>query len=187
MELSNTAIPGCFEIRSPVFRDDRGTFSKVFHRDRFAQWGLATEFAEEYYSVSRQGVLRGMHFQLPPHEHVKLVYCAVRKVIDVVVDLRVGSPMYGRHASVDLSADNGNAMYIPPGVAHGFYVPEGTALMVYKVTSLYAPQHDAGIRWDSAGIAWPVERPILSERDRGFSRLDDFHSQFTYTKAIPIE
>ena len=180
MEVHPTDIPGCHEIVAPVHRDERGRFAKVLHKDVFVRHGLTWEFAEEYYSLSRQGVLRGMHFQTPPHAHTKLVYCAAGRVMDVLVDLRAGSPMFGKFARFNLDAERGNALYIAPGVAHGFYVPAGEALMVYKVTSVYAAEHDAGIRWDSAGVPWPDASPILSQRDRGFPALDEFRTPFRY-------
>src|SRR5581483_7390979 len=142
--------------------------------------GLRTDFAEEYYTVSHVRVLRGLHFQVPPHDHAKLVYCAAGRVLDVALDLRVGSPAFGRHVRAELSAADGNALYLPPGLAHGFYVLEAPALMVYNQTSVYAREHDAGVRWDSAGIPWPDADPILSDRDRSFPALADFRTPFVF-------
>lgn len=180
IHLVATPLPGCWEIRCRAFEDARGRFVKTFHAAAFAEAGLETGFVEDYYSVSRQGVLRGLHFQVPPQDHVKLVYAIAGSVLDAVVDLRVGSPTYGRHHLVELSAASANALYIPKGLAHGFYVPRGEAVMVYKVTSLYSPAHDGGILWNSAGISWPDQEPQLSERDRGFLPLDQFQSPFRY-------
>jgi dTDP-4-dehydrorhamnose 3,5-epimerase len=180
MELRQTALPRCFELACPVFGDDRGRFTKVFRADLFEQWGLATFFAEEYSTLSRQGVLRGMHLQLPPHDHAKLVYCAMGSVLDVLLDLRVGSPTYGQHANFHLDAEAGNALYVAAGVAHGFYVPVGQALMVYKVTTMHSPAHDTGVRWDSAGIDWPNSAPIVSARDRALPTLEEFTSPFKF-------
>ncbi len=179
-ELVDTTIPGCVELRPRLQEDMRGRFVKVFHRDAFAAAGLATDYAEEYYSTSHRGVIRGLHFQLPPHDHAKLVYCVSGKVQDVVLDLRVGSPSQGGHKLVELSAEAGNMLYIPPGLAHGFCVLGESATLVYKVTSVYSAAHDAGILWNSAGIAWAVENPILSERDRAHPTLADFASPFVY-------
>jgi len=180
MEFAATPLPGVVEVRSRVFDDDRGTFVKTFHRDLFAARGLRTDFAEEYYTVSHVRVLRGLHFQVPPHDHAKLVYCAAGRVLDVALDLRVGSPAFGRHVRAELSAADGNALYLPPGLAHGFYVLEAPALMVYNQTSVYAREHDAGVRWDSAGIPWPDADPILSDRDRSFPALADFRTPFVF-------
>ena len=179
-ELIATSIPGCWEVRCKVFEDARGRFVKTFHAGAFAKSGLETGFVEEYYSVSRQGVLRGLHFQMPPDDHVKLVYAVTGSVLDVVVDLRVGSPTYGQYHLVELSASSANALYVPKGLAHGFYVPRGEAVMVYKVSSLYSPVHDSGILWNSVGIPWPDQQPVLSERDRSFTSFEKFQSPFRY-------
>ena len=180
MQIHHTPIQGCYEILPRVFKDGRGSFVKTFHQEVFAKHQLETEFAEEYYSVSYQNVLRGLHFQLPPHAHTKIVYCVLGQVIDAVVDLRVGSPTYGQFATFDVSAEKANIIYIPPGLAHGFYVTSETAIMMYKVSTVYAPESDTGIRWDSVGINWPSPNPIVSERDSGFVALSDFTSPFVY-------
>lgn len=179
-DLAETGLPGCLVIRPRPFDDDRGRFVKVFQRDIFAAAGLAVDFAEEYYSVSRQGVIRGLHFQRPPHDHAKLVYCVAGRVQDAVVDLRAGSPTQGGHAVVELSADLGNMLYIPSGLAHGFCVLSESAALVYKVTTVHAPEHDAGIRWDSAGIPWAETAPVLSERDRSHPPLAALATPFVY-------
>jgi dTDP-4-dehydrorhamnose 3,5-epimerase len=162
--------------------DERGRFVKTFHRELFAESGLETVFAEEYYSVSLPGVLRGLHFQLPPHQHVKTVYCVTGRVLDVVLDLRIGSPSYRQCAAFDLAAEKGNLIYVPEGCAHGFYVPRDStpATMIYNVSSVYAPEFDSGIRWDSVSFDWPDPQPTLSDRDRGFPALDDFQMPFQW-------
>ena len=180
MVIQETEIPGCYELTPPIFRDERGEFVKTFHEEIFSQHNFATHFPEEYYSLSRKDVLRGLHFQIPPRDHVKLVTCVVGEVFDVVVDLRVGSPTYGRHKSFILNADKANMLYIPAGLAHGFCVIGAPALMLYKVTSVYSPEHDTGILWNSADISWPVERPVVSARDAGFKPLSAFESPFRY-------
>lgn len=180
MNIQPASLPGCYEIHPNVFSDTRGRFVKIFHKEVFAEHKLVTNFAEEYYSVSHQGVLRGMHFQTPPQDHTKLVYCVAGKVIDVVVDLRVGSPTYNKFASFELSDQKANLIYIPPGLAHGFYVLSETAVLIYKVTTVYSPEHDNGILWNSVGIPWPDAEPIVSERDNKFVPLADFLSPFRY-------
>lgn len=185
MQIIATDIPGCLEIRPPVFADERGKFVKTFQRELFAAHGLAVDFAEEYYSYSHHGVLRGLHFQLPPYQHAKLVYCLSGEVIDVVVDLRVGSPVFGRHVTLTLSGEKANILYIPPGLAHGFYVSGDHALMQYKVTTAYAPEHDTGILWSSAGITWPDPNPLVSRRDAGFVTLERFESPFVFEGSMP--
>lgn len=183
-ELKALALAGCYEMQPRVSDDARGRFVKTFHKDAYAQLGLHTEFAEEYYSHSRRGVIRGMHFQTPPAEHVKLVYCVQGEVFDVVVDLRVGSPTYGKTATLTLSATQGNQVYIPAGFAHGFCATSDTATLVYKVSTVYAPQHDSGVLWSSLGVVWPLNdgagAPVMSERDGGFLPLAAFQSPFVY-------
>jgi dTDP-4-dehydrorhamnose 3,5-epimerase len=181
MEIQKTLIPGCHEIHPKVFRDDRGSFVKTFHQDMFTSRGLNTTFAEEYYSVSYKNVLRGMHFQLPPMAHTKLVYCVLGEVLDVVVDLRVGSPTYGKCQKFELSADKANLVHIPPGLAHGFYVTSEIAIMMYKVSTVYAPNLDVGIRWDSIAFSWPKSDPIMSQRDQNFRTFAEFNSPFHYS------
>jgi dTDP-4-dehydrorhamnose 3,5-epimerase len=183
VRITSIDVPGCLEIQSEVFRDRRGTFVKVLQEEVFRRRGLATRFAEEYYSSSRKGVLRGLHFQLPPHDHVKLVHCVLGRVFDAIVDLRRGSPTYGRHLTLDLSAEKANLLYLPAGIAHGFCVLSPSAIVMYRVTTVHAPDCDTGILWNSVGIPWPVERPILSERDRSFPRFEDFRSPFVFTAA----
>jgi dTDP-4-dehydrorhamnose 3,5-epimerase len=179
-ELVSSPVPGCFEIRPAVVNDLRGRFVKVFHEGAFSELGLETGFVEEYYSVSRRNVLRGMHFQRPPRDHVKLVYCVEGAVLDVALDLRRGSPAYGRCAAFNLSADGAGMVYLPRGLAHGFLVLSERATMVYMVTSTHSPAHDDGVLWNSIGVRWPVEDPVVSERDRRFIRLADFESPFAY-------
>jgi dTDP-4-dehydrorhamnose 3,5-epimerase len=114
-----------------------------------------------------------MHFQRPPHHHAKLVYCAHGCILDAVVDLRVDGGGFGNHLVVNLSSENGWVVYLPPGVAHGFYALSDEAVTVYKVTSEYSPESDDGVRWDSCGIAWPSDSPIVSDRDSNFPVLND--------------
>lgn len=183
MQVQATPLPGCFELAVPVRHDKRGHFVKVVHEQTYRDHGLTCHFAEQYYSVSHEGVLRGLHFQLPPHEHTKVVYCASGKVLDVMLDVRRDSPTYGRHAMYELSAAAGNILYMPPGIAHGFCVTQGTALMVYMVTSAYSAEHDSGIRWNSAGIPWQIADPIISDRDQALPELEKFESPFHFNPA----
>jgi dTDP-4-dehydrorhamnose 3,5-epimerase len=178
--IKETLIPGCYELQPNAFKDERGFFIKTFHRDVFEYNGLETNFVEEYYSFSHKGVLRGLHFQLPPMDHVKLVYCVYGRVLDVIVDLRVGSPTYGDFEIFELSDEQANMVYIPKGLAHGFYVLSESAIMMYKVSTVYSPEHDTGILWNSIGIPWPDEKPIISKRDSEFLAFKDFKSHFSY-------
>lgn len=178
--LKPSKLAGCFELQPKAFDDARGRFVKVFHEQAFAAQGLETNFAEEYYSISHKNVIRGLHFQLPPMDHVKMVYCVEGEVLDAVVDLRVGSPTYRQYALFELSAAQANSVYIPKGMAHGFCAVSARATMIYKVSTIYSPAHDAGVLWNSAGIPWPTTDVILSARDQGFPALENFVSPFSY-------
>lgn len=182
--LKESGIPGCFELQPKVFRDERGVFVKTFHEDLFAKIGLQTKWVEEYYSLSRQGVLRGLHFQLPPHEHDKIVYCVAGEVMDVVVDLRNGSPTFGQCAWFTLNSEVANMVYIPRGLAHGFFTLSDTATMMYKVSTVYAPDQDAGILWNSVDVPWPSAHPTLSQRDSEFPPFSSFVSPFLFKAEI---
>ena len=187
MEIRPTPIAGCLEICPPRFQDERGSFVKTYQRDFFLQQNLVTDWQEEYYSISQAGVLRGLHFQTPPHDHEKLVHCAQGKALDVVVDLRLGSPTYGKHHLVELDCASANMLYIPRGLAHGFLALEDETLMMYRVASLHAPSHDAGILWNSCGIAWPPDAPILSERDLRWPAFSDFKTPFVFDPGLETQ
>lgn len=187
MRFVEAAIPGCYEITPQIFEDERGLFIKTFHKGFFAERGLNTQFDEEFYSVSRKGVLRGLHFQIPPHDLTKLVYCVSGEVLDIVVDLRVGSPTYGEFATFELSATKANLLYIPAGLAHGFYSLKDNTVMMYKCSTVYSPEHDTGILWDSVGIPWLDNSPIVSKRDNSFVRFADFMSPFIFSKESKDE
>lgn len=178
MEIKETGFAGCYELQPIVRKDTRGRFVKTFQQPIFREMNLVTDFAEEYYSVSVQNVIRGLHFQVPPADGEKVVYCVEGRIFDVVLDLRGNSKTYGKYFSCYLDCEFGNMLYIPRGMAHGFCVLSKQALMMYKVASLYAPLQDQGIRWDTAGIPWPVAHPILSERDQKFPPFQDFISPF---------
>ncbi len=182
-EIKESKIPGCRELVPQVRPDTRGRFVKTFHAAFFEANGMATVFSEQYYSVSQEGVLRGLHFQRPPYEHDKLAFCIAGTVIDAVVDIRRGSPTFGEHVLFELSGETANQVYVPKGCAHGFYVTTSQATVVYNVTSVYAPEHDAGIRWDSAGISWPDDQPVLSPRDAGFPPLSEFDTPFRFDES----
>ena len=173
MQIEETSIQGVFLINNFFSQDKRGTFTKTFHAEQFAGAGLRTDFKESYYSTSIKNVIRGMHFQLPPHAHAKMVYVTHGEILDVVVDLRRGSTNFKQSASFVLKAE-GKSVYIPEGCAHGFLTLSETATVVYNVTSVYAPEADQGIHWNSLDFNWPVDQPIVSDRDAGFIGLHDF-------------
>lgn len=178
--IEDCGIPGLRLLRPRIVADARGRFVKLMHADFFAEQGLRSDFREQYYSVSTEAVIRGFHFQVPPMEHAKLVTCLAGRVMDVVVDIRRGSPWYGRHQVFDLSAESGSTLYIPAGCAHGFATLSASATLLYDVTSVYTPDCDTGIRWDSCGVAWPFAEPVLSPRDLGFRPLAEFVTPFEF-------
>jgi dTDP-4-dehydrorhamnose 3,5-epimerase len=186
MEFVPTDLPGCVIVQTLARDDPRGSFAKTFHLNTFAAAGLRTDWREEYHSHSRRGVVRGMHFQLPPTDHAKLVYCLAGEVLDVVIDLRVGSPTFRRTISAPLTAGNGRGLYVPSGCAHGFASLSEDSLMLYKVTSVHSPDCDAGIAWDSIGFNWPIDAPLLSERDARHPVLAAFDSPFRFDEADPF-
>lgn len=178
MKKIKTSIPGCFELQPLIFKDDRGRLVKTFHKESFHSQGLETNFTEEYYSVSKKQVLRGLHFQLPPHDHIKCITCLSGKIFDVVVDLRKNSPTFKQYFSIELDAEKGNMLYIPKGLAHGFYVLSNEAIFLNRTTTMYNAESDAGIKWNSCGIEWPNMNPILSEKDINMIDLNEFKSPF---------
>jgi dTDP-4-dehydrorhamnose 3,5-epimerase/CDP-3, 6-dideoxy-D-glycero-D-glycero-4-hexulose-5-epimerase len=183
MQFEKELLPGAWSVRLKRFEDARGSFVKTYARSAFDA-ALATsggepafDWREEFYSLSNRDVVRGMHFQLPPHDHVKLVYCAAGAVLDVLLDLRAG-PGYGRAASIRLDAEDPRLLVIPRGVAHGFLSLSDGSLMVYKTSTEHVPSHDAGVRFESFGFDWGCATPVLSERDRLHPAFADFVSPF---------
>ncbi len=178
MKKKETTIYGCFELEPAIFGDTRGKLVKIFHEDTFLDLGLETNFTEEYYSVSKKNVLRGLHFQLPPFDHVKCVTCLSGKIFDVVVDLRKNSPTYKQNFSLELDAEKGNMLYIPKGLAHGFYVLSDVAIFLNRTTTVYNADKEAGIKWNSCGIEWPNTNPIISDKDDQLISLKNYITPF---------
>ena len=174
MKLNQTKLTGVYIIENFLMEDARGSFTKTFHTDFFSENNLCTNFKESYFSKSHKDVIRGMHFQLPPYDHEKLIYVAHGEVLDVVVDLRKKSPTYGESIQVELTESNHRSIYIPKGLAHGFKTKKDNTIMVYNVATIYSKEHDFGIKYDSFGFDWGVEKIILSERDQGLMSLNDF-------------
>ena len=173
-----TPLEGCFELQPIVRGDNRGSFIKTFHEPTFKELGLATDFKEEYRSTSTKNVLRGLHFQVPPDAHAKFVYCAEGAVMDVVVDLRKNSATFGKYTACFLKGEKGNMMYLPKGFAHGFLTLSERAIIVCKTTTVYSPENDTGVLWNSCGIDWQCAEPILSEKDTKLPPLAEFDSPF---------
>ncbi len=166
MNVIETDLPGVLIIEPKVFGDERGYFMETWNERRYEEAGLPGRFVQDNLSFSARGVLRGLHFQTPQPQG-KLVSVVHGEVFDVAVDIRVGSPTFGRWTGVILSAENKRQFYVPPDFAHGFVVTSESALFFYKCTDYYAPSAEGIVLWNDPdiGIRWPVERPILSERD----------------------
>ena len=171
MKVLNTRFKDLKVIQGVTFKDNRGFFVKTFHSELFKKHRLDCDFKESFYSVSKKGVLRGMHFQLPPHDHEKLVYVTDGEILDVALDIRIDSPTYGKYYSTQLSSDNAKSLYMGKGFAHGFLTLTDSATVVYLITSVYASDFDSGIHWNSFGLDWGVYDPVLSERDKSFKGL----------------
>ncbi len=182
MILQKTEIPGCFEIVSKKMDDDRGYFIKSFQESVFKANGLCYDFNEMYYTYSKPGVVRGLHFQTPTADHAKVVICLKGEILDVVLDIRKGSPTFGKFATFKLSGNEAKFIYIPKGCAHGFCTTSSDALLLYKVETEYSAAHDKGILWNSIEFNWPVQNPVVSARDQGFPQLKDFDSPFIYNE-----
>ncbi|HZH28541.1 MAG TPA: dTDP-4-dehydrorhamnose 3,5-epimerase [Azospirillaceae bacterium] len=171
MELINTAIPDVKLIRPKRFGDHRGFFAETYNKRVFAELGINLDFVQDNHSRSAEvGTIRGLHYQLPPYAQDKLVRVVKGAVWDVAVDIRKGSPTFGRHVAVRLDAQEGVSLLVPKGFAHGFITLEPDTEVIYKVTDYYAPSHDRGLMWNDPdlGIDWPIpaDRVILSDRDR---------------------
>lgn len=178
LELKKTFISGVFEILMPRFDDQRGGFVKVFQDSIWKQSDIDFVLKESYYSVSKKDVIRGMHFQVPPFQHHKIVYCPKGSIVDVAVDLRKDSPTFGQFFETVLSAQNHKGLFIPEGCAHGFKSLEDDTITVYYVSSEYERNADSGILWDSFDMDWDCAAPILSERDKGFEKFEEYNSPF---------
>lgn len=177
MHFESELLPGVWHISLRRFEDARGSFVKTFARSVYREHGVDDDWQEEFYSVSGKDVVRGMHFQTPPVDHAKLVYCAHGVVLDVMLDLRKGSS-YGRIAHIELDSAEPSVLVMPPGIAHGFRSLVDGSLMVYKTSTEHSPAHDAGIRWDSFCFNWGVEHPVVSDRDAGHPAFGNYVSPF---------
>lgn len=178
MKILKTILNGVKVLEADFHPDDRGSFTKIFTKSFFIENNMEHDFVEQYYSINKINVIRGMHFQTPPFDHAKLVYVSKGKILDVVVDLRKSSCNYGKFHAEELSQYNNHFIYIPKGFAHGFLSLENNSIVNYAQTSEYAPSHDAGIRYDSFGFNWEILNPILSMRDKNHPLLKDFITPF---------
>lgn len=181
LQLIDEPLPGVKILLPFVFQDARGLFAKPYHIGQLEALGVHLEIQEEFFSISSRCVLRGMHFQVPPHAHQKLVYCIHGRVLDVLVDLRKNSPAFGKAAGFELSAANRHVVHIPAGFAHGFLSMEDGSCLVYKTDQVHMPESDRGIRWDTIGFDWPLTddmTPEWSDRDLSHPSFQSFESPF---------
>ena len=181
MKVLDTPIDGLVLIEPPVFGDHRGYFLESYNSDRFRSVGIDAEFVQDNESCSSAGVLRGLHFQHPPHAQGKLVRVIRGKVWDVAVDIRKGSPTYGAHFGVELSGENKRQLWIPPGFAHGFYTLEDNTIFAYKCSALYHKESEEAILWKDADlhINWPLQgTPLVSEKDEQATPFSRFVTPF---------
>lgn len=180
-KFEQLSLPGAYVITLEPIGDKRGYFLETYRADAYASHGLVTNWLQENQSLSsRKYTLRGMHLQMPPHAQTKLFRVLQGAALDVIVDLRVGSPTYGQSAAVELTEDNNRLIYIPRGFAHGFCTLTEDVIVSYKVDAYYAPQSEAGLLWNdpALNIDWPCDEPILSEKDGKLPRLAEFESPF---------
>lgn len=180
MELIETGFKGLILIKPRVFKDERGYFYESYNKEVFEKAGIKEDFVQDNQSLSAKGILRGMHFQNPPHAQGKLVRVIKGAVQDVVIDIRKDSPGYGKHYSVELSEDNFLMLYIPPGFAHGFATLRDETVFSYKCTDTYHPASEGGLLWNDRefGIRWQIENPVLSDKDRKHLPFSLFISPF---------
>ncbi len=173
--FTELALPEIIKIEYMHFEDDRGFFSEVYNKKEFAERGILDNFVQDNISFSKKNVIRGIHFSKAPHEMSKLVRCVSGEIWDVAVDVRLGSPTFGKYVAETLSGDNNKILYIPKGFAHGFCVLSGEATVAYKQSDYYYPEIDAGVIYNDPDIAinWPVKEPIMSEKDKKLPNLKD--------------
>lgn len=189
-EFTRLAIPDIVLVKPRVFKDDRGFFLETYKFADFAAAGICETFVQDNHSKSVGPVLRGLHYQKDPFAQGKLVRCLKGSIYDIGIDIRKGSPFYGKWVGVELSEENSLMIYVPPGFAHGFLVLSESAEISYKCTKEYSPEHDRGIIWNDPDIAaeWPMGEPLLSGKDARLPRLKDADNNFIYESgggAIP--
>ena len=183
MQIEQTPLPDVLIVTPRRFGDARGWFSETWNAARMAEAGLDLPWVQDNHSLSAaKGTLRGLHFQSPPRAQDKLVRCTAGAILDVAVDIRSGSPTYGRWVGVKLSAENGRQLFVPKGFLHGFLTLTDGAEVQYKCTDIYSPDHDGAVRWDdpALGIDWGIATPILSDKDARAPLLADIGSPFQW-------
>jgi len=177
MKVEQTKLEGVLLVTPQVFGDERGFFMETYNREKAVEHGLPAEFVQDNHSKSTKGVLRGLHYQSPQWQG-KLIRTVQGEIYDVAVDIRAGSATFGEWVGVYLNDENKQQLYVPPGFAHGFLVTSDSAEVIYKCTTLYAPEQEAGVRWNDPdiGVKWPIDEPLLSAKDQTSQLLRDLPS-----------
>ncbi|SCY26894.1 dTDP-4-dehydrorhamnose 3,5-epimerase [Paracoccus tibetensis] len=185
MQIETTRLPGVLVLTPARFGDARGFFSESWNRRTLEKAGLdLPEFVQDNHSISHKtGTLRGLHYQSPPHAQGKLVRCGRGSLFDVAVDARLGSPTYGQWFGTELSFENGRQLWVPAGCLHGFVTREPDTEVVYKCTDFFDAGSDGAVRWDSLGIEWGVDEPVLSDKDSRAPAFADWTSPFRWESA----
>jgi dTDP-4-dehydrorhamnose 3,5-epimerase len=175
-EFEKTTLDGVILIKPKVFGDSRGFFLETYKKDDFERAGIKADFVQDSQSRSKKGVIRGIHLQLGEFSQSKLIRCIEGKILDVAVDLRKNSKNFGKYASFELSEKNKSMLYLPSGFGHGFVALTQYAQIEYKQNNLYSPEHESGVLWNDSelNIPWPIENPIISEKDKRLLSLDEF-------------
>ena len=173
-----TDIEGVFLLKLPQYNDERGLFCKIYNFEYLKDIGYPFLCQESFFTISMANVVRGMHFQIPPYEQYKIASVVNGSIIDVVLDLRKKSKTYGKNLPVELSKNDACAIFISPGIAHGFCSLEDNTIVNYIVSSIYSPRHDMGIHWNSFGFKWPVHNPVISDRDKNLTKFTEFVTMF---------
>ncbi|MEK9151179.1 MAG: dTDP-4-dehydrorhamnose 3,5-epimerase [Patescibacteria group bacterium] len=184
MNVIKTALDGVMIIEPDVFADERGFFMEAFEEKRYQRaLGLSEHFVQDNLSLSKKGVLRGLHYQAPPYGQGKLISVLSGSVLDVAVDIRHGSPTFGQHTTIELSGENHRQLFVSAGFAHGFVVLSDSALFAYKCTNVYSQEHDRSILWNdpALGIDWGIADPIVSEKDQRHPLLADIPQEYHFS------
>jgi dTDP-4-dehydrorhamnose 3,5-epimerase len=187
MKVEKAELPGVVLVQPEVFGDSRGFFCETWQQQRYEEAGIPGPFVQDNISLSARGVLRGLHFQ-HPNPQGKLVHVILGEIFDVAVDIRVGSPSFGRWVGAALSSENRRQMYVPEGFAHGFCVVSETALVAYKCTTLYSRPSEASLLWNDpeVGVRWPIDSPVLSPKDQNAATLKQLAAQGRLPKYLSI-
>ena len=182
MKILQTELPGLLIIEPDVFRDERGYFCETYNQEKLSQLGFNKTFVQDNESMSSKGVLRGIHFQKPPFAQAKLVRVVRGSIIDFAVDLRKGSPTYGKYKAVELDSETKKMLYLPEGFGHAFVSLEDNTIFSYKCSNFYNKESESGILWsdEDLNIDWKIDNPILSDKDKILGKLKDFDSPFTF-------